>query len=291
MPLDLAQFLRNSVAVDRYDAIRNDVGASEKAGKAEQAGTLMGTAFVVESNPLAELMDAMEELTFMFEEQETKEVAERKLGEEHENPFIRALSGWKTILPDLPSDQFAQKLLALLRQAQSRGQLPTVDSLLRQLSEGSQEPVHQFAILSALSEAFGGSDDSEFQTLLRATREALESAHGDEIRAGINLAKEVNARATTPEEMQGLRDLSSVSARSWRSVAPPDSRPPSIFSQRVAEPTSKAQRHPRVLKNFGGSSWIFSACRSSRPFSTAWNSSACGWNDSLPNNACALASR
>ena len=207
MPLDLAQFLRNSVAVDRYDAVRNGVDVAEKAGKTEQAGTLMGTAFVVEDNPLAELMDAMEELTFMFEEKEAKEVAERKLGEEHENPFVRALAGWKAILPDLPGEQFTQKLLALLRQAQSRGQLPTVDSLLRQLSEGSQEPVHQFAILSALGEAFGGSADSEFQSLLRAAREALENAHGDEIRAGLNLAKEVNARATTPEEMQGLRDL------------------------------------------------------------------------------------
>ncbi len=205
MPLDFAQFLRNSIPVDRYDAVRN--GPLEATEQAEQTGSLMGTAFVVDNDPLAELMDSMEELTFMFEEQETKEVAERKLGEEGGNPYIRALEAWQNLLPDMPGDSFTRSLLALLRQAQSRGQLPTVDSLLRQLSEGSQQPSHQYAILMALGEAFDGPDDSAFRTLLNAARETLENAHGDEIRADINLAKEVNARATTPEELQGLRDL------------------------------------------------------------------------------------
>ena len=207
MPLDLAQFLRNSIPVDRYDALRNgplETGAAEKAAA---TGSLMGTAFVVEQDPLAELMDSMEELTFMFEEQEAKDVAERKLGKEHDNPLVRALEGWQKILPDLPGEQFTRQLLALLRQAQSRGQLPTVDSLLRQLAEGSQQPSHQYAILTALGEAFGGPSDSAFRELLQAAKEALESVHGEEIRADINLAKEVNARAATPAEMQGLRDL------------------------------------------------------------------------------------
>ncbi len=207
MPLDFAQFLRNSIPVDRYDAVRD---AAQEAGKAEaaaQTGSVMGTAFVVESDPMAELMDSMEELTFMFEETETKEVAERKLGEEHDNPYLKALEGWKALMPDMPDEQFTRSLLALLKQAQNRGQLPTADTLLRQVAEGSKDPSHQFAILSALEEAFGGAEGSEFRELLRSARETLESTRGEEIRAGINLAKEVNARATSPEEMQGLRDL------------------------------------------------------------------------------------
>ena len=208
MPLDLAQFLRNSIPVDRFDAVRDgSLEASEKAAAAVQSGNVMGTAFVVESDPLAELMDSMEELSFMFEEHEAKEVADRKLGQEHDNPYLRALEGWKALMPDLPDEQFTRSLLALLKQAQNRGQLPTVDSLLRQVAEGSKDPSHQYAILSALEEAFGGAEDSGFRELLRAARETLENTRGEEIRAGINLAKEVNARATTPEEMQGLRDL------------------------------------------------------------------------------------
>ena len=35
----------------------------------------------------------------------------------------------------------------------------------------------------------------------------LTAEKGAEIRAGINLAEEVNARATTPEEMRELRDM------------------------------------------------------------------------------------
>ena len=208
MPIDMAQFLLNSIPVDRYDKLRDgSLEASERAAKTAETGNVMGTSFVVERDAMAELMDSMEELSFMFEEHEAKEVSEHKLGAERENPYIKALQGWKTILPDMPGEQFTRMLLNLVQQALRRGQLPTVDSLLRQLSEGSKEPAHQFAILSALGEAFSGPENSEFQNLLRATREALEKTHGDEIRAAINLAKEVNARATTPEEMQELRDL------------------------------------------------------------------------------------
>lgn len=43
--------------------------------------------------------------------------------------------------------------------------------------------------------------------LVRRTKAMLTQERGPEIRAGINLAEEVNARATTPEEMRELRDM------------------------------------------------------------------------------------
>ena len=42
---------------------------------------------------------------------------------------------------------------------------------------------------------------------MRQAKAALSEAKGPEIRAGINLAEEINARATTPEQMQELRDM------------------------------------------------------------------------------------
>jgi hypothetical protein len=55
---------------------------------------------------------------------------------------------------------------------------------------------------SALAE---GEEDSG--RLVDTVRSQLMKEKGGEIRAGINLASEVNARSTTPEEMSGLRDL------------------------------------------------------------------------------------
>ncbi len=209
MPLDMAQFLRNSISVDRYDAMRaGSLDHAEKAAATGERGTVMGTAFVVDSDPIAELMDSMEELSFQFEEEEMKNVSERKLGETRgkDNPYIRALENWMKTLPDMPGEQFTKSILTMLRQARSKGELPSPKEFLQQLAEGSQDPSHQFAMLDILEQALGETE-SDFRTLVEATRKELISQKGAEIRAGINLASEVNARATSPEEMQDLRDM------------------------------------------------------------------------------------
>ena len=209
MPLDLGQFLRNSISVDRYEAMRSgNLESAEKAVASQETGTLMGTSFVVENDPIAELMDSMEELSFQFEEKESKDVNERKLGENRgkENPYIKAMENWMKTLPDMPGSEFTNKLLSMLRQARSSGQMPSAQELLKELAEGSKDPSHQFAMLDILEQALSGGE-TEFRTLLEEARKTLVSQKGEEIRAGINLASEVNARATTPEEMQELRDM------------------------------------------------------------------------------------
>ena len=137
MPLDLGQFLRNSISVDRYEAMRSgNLESAEKAVASQETGTLMGTAFVVENDPLAELMDSMEELSFQFEEKESKDVNERKLGENRgkDNPYIRAMENWLKTLPDMPGSEFTNKLLSMLRQARSSGQMPSAQELLKELA-------------------------------------------------------------------------------------------------------------------------------------------------------------
>jgi len=215
MPLDLAQFLRNSVAIDRYDAVRTGPleGKDAHGVQAEETGTLMGTAFEVEADPMAELLDSMEELTFMFEEKEMKSIGERRLGGANRSmshAFVQALDAWMKAFPDMPGEQFVRAMLSMLHQAKDKGRLPTPRELLNSLSEGSKDPSHQFAMLSILEQALAegeGDRDGAFRALINTARQMLMSAQGEAVRAGINLAQEVNARATSPEEMQDLRDM------------------------------------------------------------------------------------
>ena len=209
MPLDLTQFLRNSIPVDRYDAVRDaKLDLPQSALQTGETGSVMGTAFVVEQDPMAELMDSMEELSFQFEEKEMKSVGERKLGETRgkDNAYALALNNWLKTLPDMPGGEFTQKLLNMFRQSQRSGNLPTVEEFRHQLAEGSSDPSHQFAMVDILEQALGDSE-SDLRSLLDAVRKSLISEKGEEIRAGINLASEVNARATSAEEMQELRDM------------------------------------------------------------------------------------
>ena len=209
MPLDLTQFLRNSISVDRYDTVRDaKLDLAQNVAQTGETGKVMGTAFVVEQDPMSELMDSMEELSFQFEEKEMKDVGERKLGEARgkDNAYALALNNWLKTLPDMPGEEFTRRLLNVFRQAQRSGNLPTVEEFRRQLAEGSSDPSHQFAMIDILEQALNDGE-SDLRTLLDAARKSLLSEKGEEIRAGINLASEVNARATSAEEMQELRDM------------------------------------------------------------------------------------
>jgi len=61
-------------------------------------------------------------------------------------------------------------------------------------------------MLDILEQALGP-DETDLRALMQQAKTRLVQEKGPEIRAGINLAEEVNARATTPQEMQELRDL------------------------------------------------------------------------------------
>ena len=77
MAFDAAQILRQTYAAG---AERIDVSSLMRQAEPQAVarGELMGTAVVVESDPVAELMDSMEELSFQFEEKTAKRVGERR---------------------------------------------------------------------------------------------------------------------------------------------------------------------------------------------------------------------
>ena len=207
MAFDAAQILRQTYAAG---AERIDVSSLMRQAEPQAVarGELMGTAVVVEADPMAELMDSMEELSFQFEEKTAKRVGERRLGEMQgpRSALLKAIETWMTMMPDMPGRDFITRLAKWIRSSVSSGRPPDAQELLKELARGSTDPSHQFAMLDILEQAFGEAEGAMLE-LVRRTKAMLTQERGPEIRAGINLAEEVNARATTPEEMRELRDM------------------------------------------------------------------------------------
>ena len=209
MAFDAAQILRQTYAAGAEAAqMAQSLQREEPAAPALQRGELNGTSLVAEADPMAELMDSMEELSFQFEEKTAKRLSERKMGpmQGARTSFIRALEAWSAMMPDMPGRERLEKFIQTVRQMLRSGQPLDAAGLLKDLARESTDPSHQFAMLDLLEQMLG-EGETGLRDLIRQARSQLMAGKGAEIKAGINLAEEVNARATTPGEMQELRDL------------------------------------------------------------------------------------
>lgn len=207
--LDSAQIMRQALQAGRFDTLQNEAFSTAQTNKAAvESGQAMGFTLQVMDDPMADLMDSMEELSFQFEEKELKSAAERKLGaaRANRNAYVTAVETWQKTLPDLPGGAFMERMLRALRQMAQMGRSMDPGQLLKMLGEGSRDPTHQFAMVDILEQALAP-EEADLRTLLEATKQELTRTKGAEIRAGVNLAAVVNAKAQSPEEMQGLRDL------------------------------------------------------------------------------------
>ena len=207
--MDSAQIMRQALQAGRFDSLQNDAYSTQQTNQAAvQSGQAMGFSMQVVEDPMADLMDSMEELSFQFEEKEMKTAGERKLGELKgpRSAYITAVQEWMKTLPDMPGGEFMERMLRNLRQMQQAGRGADPQQFLKMLGEGSGDPSHQFAMLDAMERALGP-DETALQNLFAAAKERLNAEKGAEIRAGINLAEQINAQAKSPEEMQDLRDL------------------------------------------------------------------------------------
>lgn len=198
--IDAAEIVRQTV---RSEGLGGPDRA--EASAAAEKGSALGMEVEMMEDPLAQLQDSMEEISGMFEEKTLKDIGERKLGKEHarESQLIKAVENWAKLMPDLPSRLFIERLL---RQLQSHMRSMMVSSeLLKQLGRGSSDPSHQYAMLDILEQGLDG--DDEALAVVRSARRQLEAEKGAEVRAGLNLAEEINSRSSSPEEIRELRDL------------------------------------------------------------------------------------
>ncbi len=205
MAFDAAQILRQTFAAGMAMQMPDlpDVQAP-----AAQRGELMGTAMMADVDAAADLMDSMEELTTQFEETQVKKMAERRMGplQGSRASFVRALEAWRGLMPDMPGSDKLEKFAKNLREAKLAGRMPSADSIIKGLARESTDASHQFAMLDLLEQMMG-EGDAELLRLVRQAKAQLMAEKGPDVKAGINLAEEVNARASTPEEMQSLRDM------------------------------------------------------------------------------------
>jgi type III secretion system YopN/LcrE/InvE/MxiC family regulator len=207
MAFDGAQFLRNPIRFDRMDTMTPGI-LDAPAVKAPETGRLAGATVVVQADATADLLDSMEELSMQFEEKSSKKLSERRLGEmrSHSSAYADAIEKWMKTMPDMPGKDETDRLLRQLRQMASDNRGADASTLKGMLAKLSGDPSHQFAMLDILDLALT-SGEEELGKLLNQVRSELLKEKGGEIRAGINLASEVNARSTTPEEMSDLRNL------------------------------------------------------------------------------------
>ena len=209
MAFDAAQILRQTYAAGAEAMqMRELAEAARPAAPTIERGTMMGVQFTVESDPMAELMDSMEELSFQFEEKTAKKLSERKMGSMQglRSSFIRAMEAWQAMMPDMPGREQLAKLMQNFRQLMRSGEQATTAGLMREIARESTDPSHQFAMLDLLEQMLG-EDETELRDLVRQAKAQLMAEKGADVKAGLNLAEEVNARATTPQEMRELRDL------------------------------------------------------------------------------------
>lgn len=209
MGLSGADMMRQALAAGRYDNVMNNAAFStQQANKAAaESGQAMGVTMHVMSNPLADLQNSMEELSFQFEEKEMKKIGDRKFGDKHgpNAAYLTAVQGWQKVMPDMPGGPFMERMLRQLRQMEAMKRSLTGDDVLGMLGEGSKDASHQFAMLDSLSKALG--EDGEAAKAVDEAKQKLMAEKGAEVRAGINLAEVVNAKAKDAGEMQELRDL------------------------------------------------------------------------------------
>ena len=211
MAFDAAQILRQTYAAGAEAAqMAQSLQREQPAAAQVQRGEMMGTAFVVDADPLAELQDSMEELSFQFEEKTAKKLAERKMGplQGMRASFVRALEAWRSLMPDMPGNEKIQKTMKTIREMTRSGGFSghAAESLLKVLAGESTDPSHQFAMLD-LMEQMLAEGEAGLRDVIRQARSLLMSEKGAEVKAGINLAEEVNVRASSPAEMQELRDM------------------------------------------------------------------------------------
>lgn len=210
MAFDAVQMLRQTYAHGAEAARMMEIatGKGAEAVARPESGSVNGMSFVVEADPMAELADSMEELSLQFEEKAQKKVSQRRMGE-MQGPranYLKAVEVWQSTFPDMPGPEFLSRLLRNARQAMEQGRSMDAQDFLNELARGSTDPSHQYAMLDILMK---GCSESEkpLLALLRDAQAQLERAHGAEVRAGVNIAQEINARASSTGEMQAMRDM------------------------------------------------------------------------------------
>lgn len=184
-------------------AVRELLAAVHPEHHTTHSGKAMGIRLHTVPNPTADLSNAMEELSCLFEENAAKTFARRKASEEatHTERGFATLQAHK-IFPDLPN---AERFGALMRWLETHPNA-TVQEVLSKVSTFSREPGLQAVLLQALLNAGACATNAQKQTLAAALT-ALSQTQTAALRAAHNLSDTIREQTSSPEAAQTWRDL------------------------------------------------------------------------------------
>ena len=159
-------------------------------------------------NPIAELEDAAEELTFGESERVEKKLSKRKLGSGDRARSV-AMEQAQKYLRDVPDLERNQKLSDFVKSILARGRPPNSDELRQSAREFSDDATHQFlALASAQEQAVEQGADPALVAALDEAIASLQGESGPAIQAGLNVSA-VARRFADKEigDIQQLRDF------------------------------------------------------------------------------------
>ena len=184
------------------DARRTEMmtGAASVSSDCVALGSAMGVGVAAETNPVAELLSSMEELSMMFEEKAARKIAERKLGERCSGglEMKKTLEKWLKVFPDMPGKEKTEEFLRRMKEDPQK--------FFGELEKECEDPSHRYAILDALESGLE-EGDSALRGLVASAKEKLLAEKSAELKAAVNIAGEINSRAACAVEMKAMRAL------------------------------------------------------------------------------------
>ncbi|MCY4563972.1 MAG: type III secretion system gatekeeper subunit SctW [Gammaproteobacteria bacterium] len=189
----------------RVGATAGSLPAGETAAA---RGSFRGEQVQHVRDPIAELQDAAEELTFGESERVEKKLSERKLrGARGE--CSAALEQAEKYLRDVPDLERNQKLADFAKGVLERGRPPNPDELRQSAREFSDDATHQFLALSFSRERAGEENaDPALVAALDEAITALQAESGPAIQAGLNVSAVARQHADgNVGDIQQLRDF------------------------------------------------------------------------------------
>ena len=207
---EVAQMNNQSLLTGHLDRLHGRAFTVHQANKVGvDSGTVNGVKFYLDEVPDAKVMNALDEVSRLFADRVTKPIGGHQIGERltAEQQYFTAVDSWKKIFPEMPGDaQIEGRLRELRQQVRDSTLVINADLLLRLVAEMSAGPGVSYAVLQSMK-AMLDPGEVALSALIDEALATLMRTSGQQILTEVNIHEAVNEAATTPEELQELRNL------------------------------------------------------------------------------------
>ena len=207
---EVAQMNNQSLLTGHLDRVRGRAFTVHQENKVGvDSGTVNGVKFYCDEVPDAKVMNALDEVSRLFADRVTKPVGGHQIGEKltAEQQYFTAVDSWKKVFPEMPGDaQIEARLRELRQQVHDNTLVLNADLLLRLVAEMSAGAGVSYAVLQSMK-AMLDPGEVALSALIDEALATLMRTSGRQILTEVNIHEAVNKAATTPEDLQKLRDL------------------------------------------------------------------------------------